>query len=99
MRPSTSATICGDAKFSSISRYTALVMVLLWKKNASAIQSDVMLHYTLTLGLSQTCSIRACGFSLPQILHLWQFKISCVENGLVRENNFLEINVSSSDQF
>jgi hypothetical protein len=66
MRPSTSVTICGNTNFSSISRLTALVMVLLWKKLSPTIRSDMMSHHTLALGLSRTCSSGHVGSHCPK---------------------------------
>jgi hypothetical protein len=63
---STSVTICRNTKFSSTCSWTAIMMVLSWKKQCPRIQSDMKSDQTLTLGLSQICFIRACGFSLSQ---------------------------------
>jgi hypothetical protein len=66
MRPSTSVTVYGNTLA------YPLVVVLSWKGQGPTVRSDLMPQHTLTLGLSRTHSIRACGFSLPQILQLWR---------------------------
>jgi hypothetical protein len=55
---------------------------------------------TLTPGLSRTCCVRSCEFSLPQVLQLRQFTIPCVWKMSSSEKNvFVEIIITCSEMF
>jgi hypothetical protein len=66
MRPSTSATLCGNTQFSSISKQTALVVVLSWNNQGPTIRSDVTPHHMLTLGLRERAPLGHVGSYCPR---------------------------------
>lgn len=83
MRLSISATICGNTKFSSISRQTARVMVLSWKKQDPTIWSDMMLHVTLTLAVANMLHQGMWVLAAPTPAIEAVYNMMYVENGLL----------------
>jgi hypothetical protein len=81
MRPATSAAICVNTKLYSISRETALVMVLLWKKGP-IIRSDMIPNDMLSLGLSWTY-LDIVGPHCPYSANLAVHNTVCMKSGLV----------------
>jgi hypothetical protein len=62
---------CGTAQFSRMSKYTASVTAISWKKNGLITPALANLHHMFYFGLSHLCSLTSCKFHDPQMQQLW----------------------------